>query len=229
MYSKTSASLLMGATLFAFSACTTQQQVSSESVQACVAKLPNSQLIKKQAITTGCIVSAVIWKTTGIGSPTVLVCLAGGGAGYLLGKSIAERKCSYRLEGDQINKEISHIESINRNFPVLYTDKAKQLVKQQATVSSLLAKHKEGKAKLAAINAVKKEISSAAETERYLVGMLNKDLVFKTASLARSRLLNKTNNTKKLQKEIALLQKNIRILREENKKLYRLESQLSGL
>ena len=222
-------SLLVGVMLFTLSACTTQQQVPSESVQACVDKLPNSQLIKKQAVTTGCIVSAAIWKATGIGNPTVLICLAGGGAGYLIGKSVAERKCGYRIAGKQLASEIAHIQRINRNFPVLFMGKSKQLATQQAMVASLLTRRNEGKAKLAFISAVKKKIIEAIKNERYLVSSLSQEASFKASILATSMQLNNTDKTKSLQKEIALLHKNIRLLREENKKLYLLENKLSGL
>lgn len=219
---------LLLSSLFILSACS-QQTAPTEGVQACLDKLPNSKLIKKQAVTTGCLLTAGFWKAIGQDNPASLVCMAGGGSGFLLGKSVAERKCSYRIIGDQIDGEIAHAQKVNLGFSMLLIEKAQNLATQEATVASLLAQHKAGQANLVYTKTVKQDIAEAAKSERQLVNTLMKEAAFKRKTLNESRRLNKKDKTDSLQKEVILLTKNIKTLRKANIKLYRLENQLAGL
>jgi hypothetical protein len=209
-------------------ACSSQK-VPSKSVQACLDELPNSQLIKQQAVTTSCLVTAGLWKSIGQDNPASLICLAGGGAGFLLGKSIAERKCHYHIAEEQIKGEITHAQKVNLGFSFLFLQKSESLLKQKLVVSSLVAQHKERNINLVYLNSAKKEMAAVTRSERKLVNILLKEMAFKQNTLKISRRLNKKDQATALKKEIMLLNKNIKLFRKENLKLFRLENKLSGL
>jgi hypothetical protein len=215
--------------LFFLTSCSQQPVAKSDEVQACIDKLPNSKLLKKQAVTTGCLVSMAFWKAIGQDNPVALVCVAGGGAGFLLGQSIAERKCSYRVLEEQLDGEIAHTEKVNMGFPILFAQKTTKLAEQETMVNTLLAQKKAGTASINNTNKVLKTIHEAAQRERELVQTLAKETNFKHKTLNESQRLKQAEKIQKLRKEIALLHKNIKKLREENLKLYRLENKLSGL
>jgi hypothetical protein len=215
-------------TITLLSACSSQEKA-SERVQVCLDKLSNSQLVKKQAITTSCIVTAGLWKAIGQDNPASLICLAGGGAGFLIGSSIAERKCHYRIAEEQLDGEISHAKKVNFGFNMLFLQKSEQIMLQTMTVESLKAQHKEGQASLVYLKSVKEDTAKITKKERQLVNTLKKEVAFKNATLNKSKQLNKKEKIKSLRKEIILLNKNINLLRKENQKLYRLENQLAGL
>lgn len=214
--------------LIVLSACSSQEKT-SESVQVCLDKLPNSQLVKKQGVTTSCMVTAALWKAIGQDNPASLVCLAGGGAGFLIGSSIAERKCHYRIAEEQLDGEISHAKKVNFGFNMLFLQKSEQIMMQKMTIESLKAQHKEGQASLVYLNGVKKDTAKITQQERRLVNRLKKEIAFKNKTLNSSKRLNKKEKIEHLRKEIILLNKNINLLRKENQKLYRLENQLAGL
>ena len=226
-YNKPNFLLAIIATLV-ITACSSQE-APSKSVQACLDELPNSQLIKQQAVTTGCVVTAALWKAIGQDNPASLVCLAGGGAGFLIGKSIAERKCHYRIAEEQIEGEIAHAKKVNLGFTMLFLQTSESLLTKKAIVSSLVSQHKARNINLVYLNSKKKEIATAVQNERKLISILQKEVAFKNKTLAISRRLNKKDKTTTLKKEIILLNKNIKLLRKENLKLLRLENQLAGL
>ncbi len=184
-YNKPNFLLAIIATLV-ITACSSQE-APSKSVQACLDELPNSQLIKQQAVTTGCVVTAALWKAIGQDNPASLVCLAGGGAGFLIGKSIAERKCHYRIAEEQIEGEIAHAKKVNLGFTMLFLQTSESLLTKKAIVSSLVSQHKARNINLVYLNSKKKEIATAVQNERKLISILQKEVAFKNKTLAISR------------------------------------------
>lgn len=222
----------LAATLcFTLSACTTQP-VTTPKIEACKAQVPLNKRTAIKAIPTSCLVKAAIYQSIGKEDPSILMCAAGGAAGFMLGDSIDTRRCGYRVFEEQLNGEIAHAKKMNRNFSLLLIQKTQQLHSQKAQITTLQKQKDSNQLSLQQKKHVAKSLGKTLQDEQAFSNTLQQELSFKSKTLQQSKKAQKDDyleREKDLLQEITLLRQNIEKLRLENEKLSKLQAQLSEI
>ncbi|WMP16592.1 hypothetical protein [Thiothrix lacustris] len=189
-------------------------------IQACKTNLPSSKKIKKEAVTYGCLASLAFWKAIGQENPAALMCVAGGGAGFVLGDSVAERKCSYLNIANQLDGEIAHTSKTNGTFALFFIEQDLNLKLQQAQAEALLTAKEKASADKVALQKMQESLTEQLEKEQYLLTQMQEERQFKqeTVNKAKQAKLEK-EKIDMLTNEIKSLIDNIKKLRENNKSL----------
>lgn len=222
---------LAAALCLGMGACTTQPATSPE-IEACKAKIPVTKRTAIKAIPTSCLVKAALYKSIGKDDPSILMCAAGGAAGFMLGDSVDTRRCSYRIFEDQLNGEIAHTKKMNGNFATLLSQKQQQLSSQQAQIATLQQQKEHKQQSLQQKQATAKNLDRVVQEEKQFAQTLQQELAFKSQTLQQSKQAQKEDYLEReqaLTKEITLLRQNIKKLRLENEKLSKLQAQLSEI
>ena len=122
------------------SACSTTSHLTEAQVaqiKMCKSQLPVSKRLQLESVSTGCIVSYPIKRMINDKDPSPLLCLAGGASGFLLGESIAERKCAYLSKEQQLDGEIAHVEKLNQGMTTIFAQQSKDLKAFEGSAASL--------------------------------------------------------------------------------------------
>lgn len=188
-----------------------------EKIAQCKLQIPDQDRVKKEAVSSGCILGLAAWKAIGQNNPASLICMAGGGAGFLLGDSIAERKCHYITLEEQLDGEIAHASSMNSKFSIYLLQSKKDLALSQLQVDALVAQQKTGKANAVQQTTLKQTLSKQLEKERLTMKQVQAEYRFKQETQKQAR--QSQDKANKLLAEIRMLQTNIHQLRETEAKL----------
>lgn len=215
-------------------ACTSNTHKPEESashkqaIQACKDNLPASKKIKRDSITFGCLATLAFWKSIGQENPAALICAAGGGAGFLLGESVAERKCEYLDLASQLDGEIAHTSKLNSTFGLFFLEQESNLKLQQAKAEALNSKTQQTATSKAALESLQKDLASQLEKEKYVLAQLQEERQFKQETINEAKTAHlEQAKTDQLLTEIKALLKNIKKLRENTQVLADINDNLS--
>lgn len=201
-------------------ACTSNTQKPEESasrqqeIQSCKDNLPASKRIKRESITFGCLATLAFWKSIGQENPAALICAAGGGAGFLLGESVAERKCEYLDLASQLDGEIAHAGKLNSTFGLFFLEQESNLKLQQAKAEALTSQTQQKTTNKTAQESLHKDLASQLEKEKYVLAQLQEERQFKQETINEAKAAHlEQAKTDQLLTEIKVLLKNIKKLR----------------
>jgi hypothetical protein len=219
--------------------CTSQQVADDklsvqqkQKIEQCKSNTSSSKKIKREAVTTGCLASLVFWKAIGQDNPAALICAAGGAAGFLIGSSVAERKCEYAVKENQVDGEIRHAASMNQKFALFFIEQEANLLKQKKIVESLIAKVRKNGAERSSIKAVQSSLKTDLIKEKALLADLMKESSMKQETLILAKNNSTSNNkdvVKKLLDEIKALRRNISKMKRNSSELARLNTMTNQL
>lgn len=203
----------------------TPQQIAD--IDQCKSSLPSNKRIKKESITYGCLATLGFWKAIGQENPAAMICAAGGGAGFLLGDSIAERKCEYLDIASQLDGEIAHTSQVNTKFGFFFMEQDMQLKVHKSQAGALLQQNKQAAETQLAQQNLHQQLSGELEQENRLLAQLYTEHGFKQQTLNKA-IAAKQDQHKidQLKTEIDTLRKNIKKLRENNQELKTINASL---
>ena len=196
--------------------------IEQEQIAQCKKNVPDQDRVQKEAVTTGCITTMVAWRAIGQNNPAALICMVGGGTGFLLGESIAERKCAYLTEEERLNGEIAHASSMNSKFAIYSLQSKKDLALYEKQIKTLAAQRQAEAANSAEQEKLKQSLAKQLAKERQTIKQVQDEQRFKQATLQEARQKAKQASVEKadkLEAEIRILQKNIRQMQEAASKL----------
>ena len=179
------------------------------SIQQCINNLPASKKIKLQAVSTSCITTFAISKAIGQNNPAALICMAGGTAGFMLGKSVAERKCSYISAEKQIQSELTHAKKINSNFSNLFIEQEKNIRGLDARAVYLLNQQHQGHNKQQELLQLQQQLKKSIAKENTLLQQLTEDVQIKSQTINIASKKSTRDNQENLLTEVKSLQKSI--------------------
>lgn len=211
-------------------ACSNSPQKPKESasrqqeIQACKNNLPASKKIKQDSIVLGCAGPSIIGRLM---DHKTYACVVGSGAGFLLGESVAERKCEYLNLAAQLDGEIAHTNQLNSNFNSVLQEQESKLKRQQAEAKALTANTQTAASNQSALASLQKDLNSQLAKERNTLAQLQEEQQFKqeTVNQAQAAHLEQAK-TDRLTAEINTLRKNIEKLRVNNQALLNINSSL---
>lgn len=218
--------LVWGISLFGCATTTSLDEQRSHKIQMCKQNLPASDKIKVQAASTGCIASFAFSKAIGSNNPAPLICMAGGASGLLLGESIAERKCAYVTQADQLKGEIAHAKQMNTGFAIVLAQQATELAAFESMLTGLQQQHAAQTNQLQQKQAVEANLTEQITKDQLLYKQLQDEFRFKQKTLADSKVLKQASQEADLLTEIQALQKNMKQLQASNAKFNRLRQSL---
>ena len=199
----------------------------AEQINQCKAELPVSKKVKMQSVTSGCLMSVAVSKMTGSNNPAPMLCLAGGTSGFLLGESIAERKCGYITLEEQLDGEISHAAKMNAGFSVVFMQQEMALKKHELSAAGLSTQKASDEQGQVALSAFEQKLVEQLKQDQALLANTQNEFRFKRETLEKSRKLKQQEKEDKLLAEIRALQKSIKVLQENRLKLARLKNSLT--
>lgn len=211
-------------------ACSSSPQKPEESasrqqeIQACKDRLPASKKIRQDSIILGCAGPSIIGRLM---DRKTYACVVGSGAGFLLGESIAERKCEYLNLTAQLDGEIAHTNQLNSNFGSVLADQESQLKRQQAEAKALTTNTQTASSNQAALTNLQKNLTNQLAKEKNTLAQLQEEQQFKqeTVNQAQAAHLEQAK-TDRLTAEINILRKNIEKLRVNNQALLHINNNL---
>lgn len=153
------------------------------SIKQCTSNLPASKKIKLQAVSAGCVASLALSKALGQSNPAALICMAGGAAGYMLGKSVAERKCGYISAEKQIQSELAHSRKVNANFANLLMEQQKNIRALDSKAADLLSEQQQGLNKRQELLQLQKQLKRTIAKESYLLQQFTEETQFKMQTI----------------------------------------------
>lgn len=206
---------------------TSEQQ---QQVQMCKQSVPASKKVKKEAVTWGCLATLAMWKSIGQENPAAMICAAGGGAGFLIGDSIAERKCEYLTLESQLDGEIAHAAKMNRSFGFYLIEQGLSLKLTKAQAEGVLKQYEDGKQDQKALAAAQETLKKQIGKEQELLATIQQERQYKYSTLVKARQDKlEEGNQEKLQIEIVALLDNIKNMQENTQVLTKLSHELASL
>jgi hypothetical protein len=208
-------SLIVGCSALPEKVALTAEQ--AKSIEVCQVALPASKKIKKEAVTMGCLATLGFWKAIGQENPGALMCVAGGASGFLLGKSIAERKCAYLTLADQVDGEISHTAKMNGMFPLFFQEQNMQVALIKAQAKGVLAQYQQGQADKKSLEKMHESLAKQLQKEKQFLVQVQENSQFKqeTSLKAKPKSIGISEEKQAaLSAEIRALIQHIRKLRE---------------
>lgn len=219
--------LVCGSILTGCATATPIDEKRANAIQMCKQNLPANDKIQLQSVSFGCMASMAFSKAIGSNNPAPLLCMAGGASGFLFGESIAERKCSYVTQADQLNGEIAHAKKMNASFAMVFAQQTTELSKFELLLTGMRsqqvadAAQREQKAKLAA------SLNEQVANDQVIFKRVQEEFRFKQKTLTDSKRLKQQPKEEELLAEIQALQKNLKTLQENNAKFSQLRQDLS--
>lgn len=188
-------------------------------VQACKSTLPSSKRLKIEAVSTGCMASFAFNRMINSKDPSPLLCIAGGTTGFLLGESIAQRKCSYLTLQQQVDGEIAHAAKINAGMVQVFAQQAKDLALFGGLATSLSAQKASDEKQQQALSSFADSLNQQIRKEQVLLTTLRDEISFKRETLGKGQSLKQQEKEDKLLEEINSLQESIARLQKNYSKL----------
>lgn len=219
--------LVWSLSLFGCATTTQFDEKRTHAIQMCKQNLPANDKIKLQAVSSGCIASFALSKAIGSNNPAPLICMAGGTSGWLLGESIAERKCAYVTQSDQLKGEIAHAKQMNTSFAIVLAQQATELAAFELMLAGLQQQQVAQTSQLQQKQALETSLSDQITKDQQLYKQIQDEFRFKQKTLADSKVLKQTSEEGKLLIEIQALQKNLKQLQASNTKFNRLRQRLN--
>ncbi|MFZ1386077.1 MAG: hypothetical protein WBP46_01865 [Thiolinea sp.] len=218
--------LACGSALTACSTTAPLDEQSANAIQMCKRNLPVSDKLKLQSVSVGCMASMALSKAIGSNNPVPLICMAGGASGFLLGESIAERKCSYITQADQLNGEIAHAKKMNAGFVVVLAQQTTELSAFELMLTELRNQQLAAAAQVEQKAALEASLTEQVAKDQMILKQVQDEFRFKQKTLADTKRLNQQAKANELLTEIQALQKNLKQLQETNAKFNRLRQDL---
>jgi len=186
-------------------------QAQKQKIEQCKENTPSSKKIKKEAVAFSCIASLAISRLVGRHDHKALICVAGGAAGYLIGSSVAERKCEYSVKDNQLEGELSHAHDMKKKFATYMAVLESKHKQQSGQVKALSALGAQGKADQSSIIYVQNKVLKNLNKQRAMLKLLNEERMTKnnTIDMAQSRYTD-IETIRKLQTEVKSLLDNIK-------------------
>lgn len=220
-------SLAWSLSLFGCSTTTALDEKRAHTIQMCKQNLPASDKIKLQAVSTGCIASFAVSKAIGSNNPAPLICMAGGASGFLLGESIAERKCAYVTQADQLKGEIAHAKQMNTGFAMILAQQATELAAFELMLTGLKQQQAAQTRKSQQQQALEASLNEQIAKDQLIYQQVQEEFRFKQKTLAASKRLKPSSQEADLRAEIQALQKNLKQLQASHAKFTRLRQSLN--
>ncbi len=195
-------------------------------IQMCQQKLPVSDKIKLQSVSMGCVASMAFYKAIGSNNPAPMLCMAGGASGFLFGESIAERKCAYITQEDQLKGEIAHAKKMNTGFAIVFAQQSQELAAFELMVAGLRGQQADAAARREQMTKLESGLADQMANDQAMLKQVNDEFRFKQKTLVESKSLQKQDQEDALLAEIRALQKNVKQLQENNVKFAKLKQSL---
>ncbi|MFZ1342553.1 hypothetical protein [Thiothrix eikelboomii] len=219
--------LVFGGSLIGCTTTTPIDEKRAHAIQMCKQKLPANDKIKLQSVSFGCMASMAFSKAIGSNNPAPLLCMAGGASGFLFGETIAERKCSYVTQTDQLNGEIAHAKKMNAGFTMVFAQQTTELSKFELMLSGLRNQQAVDAAQAAQKANLAASLAEQVANDQIIFKQAQEEFRFKQKTLADSKRLKQQVKEDELMAEIQALQKNLKTLQENNAKFSQLRQDLS--
>lgn len=219
--------LVVGGSLIGCTTTTPIDEKRAHAIQMCKQKLPANDKIKLQSVSFGCMASMAFSKAIGSNNPAPLLCMAGGASGFLFGETIAERKCSYVTQTDQLNGEIAHAKKMNAGFTMVFAQQTTELSKFELMLSGLRNQQAVDAAQAAQKANLAASLAEQVANDQIIFKQAQEEFRFKQKTLADSKRLKQQVKEDELMAEIQALQKNLKTLQENNAKFSQLRQDLS--
>lgn len=219
--------LVLGGSLIGCTTTTPMDEKRAQAIQICKQNLPTNDKIKLQSVSFGCMASMAFSKAIGSNNPAPLLCMAGGASGFLFGESIAERKCGYITQADQLNGEIAHAKKMNAGFAMVFAQQTTELSKFELILSGLRNQQTVDAAQTAQKTQLAASLSEQVANDQVIFKQAQEEFRFKQKTLADSKRLKQQAKEDELMAEIRALQKNLKTLQENNAKFSQMRQDLS--
>jgi len=217
---------MCGSILTACATTATIDENRAYAIQMCKQNLPVAQKIKLQSVSIGCMASLALSKAIGSNNPASLICMAGGASGFLLGESIAERKCGYITQADQLNGEIAHTKQMNAGFAVVMAQQTTDLAAFELMVAGLRSQQTAAASQTTQKAQLEASLNTQIDNDRLVFKQVQEEFKFKQQTLAASKPLKQKTKEDELLTEIRALEKNLKQLQASNAKFNRLRQNL---
>lgn len=150
----------------------------------------------------------------------------GAAAGYIGGKTIAERKQQYVNEEDRLNGEINVVAKYNSELKILISQTASRIKDLERQVSTLKSRYQKGAVQTGALKKKRDEINSLIHDVDNRKSSMNKELIALDEYQQSIKLSQNQTNVAKLKQEIDILKKNIAMLDTSNTRMAKLVQSL---
>ena len=177
----------------------------------------------------GAVVGGLLGYAIGGGRGAAVGAALGAGAGFLVGNEIAKRKQAYASTEDFLDGEIASTQEYNRTLVAYNSKLSSEIAALEKESKMLRSRYDKGqvdkKVLLAKSAALQKKIDDAKNLEKTLA----KELEVQTAILEQEKnnRPKDDNYIKRLEKEVAALQKNLDKLRQGSSQLAQIDQRLS--
>ena len=184
---------------------------------------------KVEGTAIGTLLGAAIGGAIGGRDGAAIGAAIGAGAGYLVANEVAKRKAKYANEEDFLDGEIQYVAEYNENARKYNERLAGEIRDLEKSIASLERKIRSGKSQQSALQAKRDEVQEHLKKSRALLADLEKEYKVNQEILDQERASGKADDARlvKLEKEIALLQKNIDDLTKSTQQLAALDTRLS--
>ncbi|HCF05741.1 MAG: 17 kDa surface antigen [Desulfomicrobiaceae bacterium] len=184
---------------------------------------------KAEGAGVGAVVGGLLGYAIGGGRGAAVGAALGAGAGFLVGNEIAKRKQAYASTEDFLDGEIASTQEYNRTLVAYNSKLSSEIAALEKESKMLRSRYDKGqvdkKVLLAKSAALQKKIDDAKNLEKTLA----KELEVQTAILEQEKnnRPKDDNYIKRLEKEVAALQKNLDKLRQGSSQLAQIDQRLS--
>ncbi|MDK2873259.1 MAG: hypothetical protein PWQ64_1023 [Desulfomicrobiaceae bacterium] len=184
---------------------------------------------KAEGAGVGAVVGGLLGYAIGGGRGAAVGAALGAGAGFLVGNEIAKRKQAYASTEDFLDGEIASTQEYNRTLVAYNSKLSSEIAALEKESKMLRSRYDKGqvdkKVLLAKSAALQKKIDDAKNLEKTLA----KELEVQTAILEQEKNNRPKNDNyiKRLEKEVAALQKNLDKLRQGSSQLAQIDQRLS--
>jgi uncharacterized protein YcfJ len=184
---------------------------------------------KAEGAGVGAVVGGLLGYAIGGGRGAAVGAALGAGAGFLVGNEIAKRKQAYASTEDFLDGEIASTQEYNRTLVAYNSKLSSEIAALEKESKMLRSRYDKGqvdkKVLLAKSAALQKKIDDAKTLEKTLA----KELEVQTAILEQEKnnRPKDDNYIKRLEKEVAALQKNLDKLRQGSSQLAQIDQRLS--
>lgn len=156
--------------------------------------------------------------------------MIGGGvgavAGYIGGKTVAERKQQYVNEEDRLNGEINVVTKYNNELKILISQTASKIKDLELQVSTLKSRYQKGEIQAGALKKKRGEINALIHDVDNRKNSMNKELLALDEYQQSIKKTQNQANVAKLKQEIDILKKNIAMLDTSNIRMAKLAQSL---
>ena len=196
---------------------------------------PQSLKLQRHGSVAGCLSSLALTQLTGFKSSAALICSGGGLAGYLIGRSVAERRCEYITLERQLDGEIQHLLEMNQRFELLLLEQKANLKLLNDKVNLLKQKQQLAQRKpqsdkdrtliqtkeedLSEQNSLLEHTVNRLDEERYMLDQLEIEQTFTQETLTQATQQGYSITESDRKNRLNILRRNIALLKRNTKKL----------